>query len=113
MMPPDPPSSVPGCRLYLISPERIDHPASFADQLRAGLDGGDVAAFQLRLKGVSDDAIAHAADILRPVCQQRGVAFIMNDRPDLAVKLDCDGVHVGQEDMACAEARSMPLIRIR
>jgi len=93
------------CRLYLISPERLDHPVIFADDLRAALDGGDVAAFQLRLKEAGDDTIARAADTLRPICQQRGVAFIMNDRPDLAVKLDCDGVHVGQEDMSCAEAR--------
>ncbi len=94
-----------GCRLYLISPERMDHPAVFADELRAALDGGDVAAFQLRLKDVSDDAIARAADTLRPVCQQRDVAFILNDRPDLALRLDCDGVHVGQDDMPYAEAR--------
>jgi thiamine-phosphate pyrophosphorylase len=93
------------CRLYLISPERIEHPSIFADELRAALAGGDVAAFQLRLKDVDDAAIARAADTLRPICQQRDVAFIMNDRPDLAVKLDCDGVHVGQEDVSCAEAR--------
>jgi thiamine-phosphate pyrophosphorylase len=93
------------CRLYLISPERLDHPAIFATELRAALDGGDVAAFQLRLKEVDDAAIARAADTLRPICQQRDVAFIMNDRPDLAVSLDCDGVHVGQDDMSYAEAR--------
>lgn len=92
-------------RLYLISPERLEHPSIFADELRAALDGGDVAAFQLRLKDVPDDAIARAADTLRPICQQRDVAFILNDRPDLAAKLDCDGVHVGQEDMSYAEAR--------
>ncbi len=92
-------------RLYLISPERIEHPSIFADDLRAALNGGDVAAFQLRLKDVADDVIARAADTLRPICQQRDVAFIMNDRPDLAVKLDCDGVHVGQDDMPYAEAR--------
>jgi thiamine-phosphate pyrophosphorylase len=97
--------SLPSCRLYLISPERLDHPAIFADELRAALDGGDVAAFQLRLKDVDDSAIARAADILRPICQHRDVAFIMNDRPDLAVKLDCDGVHIGQDDMPYAEAR--------
>lgn len=92
-------------RLYLISPERIEHPSIFAEEMRAAFDGGDVAAFQLRLKDVDDATIARVADTLRPVCQQRDVAFIMNDRPDLAVKLDCDGVHVGQEDMSCAEAR--------
>ena len=93
------------CRLYLISPERIGHPAIFADDLRSALDGGDVAAFQLRLKAVDDELVARVADTLRPVCQQRDIAFIMNDRPDLAVKLDCDGVHIGQDDMPYAEAR--------
>ena len=99
--------SVPAvtCRLYLISPERLDHPSIFADELRAALNGGDVAAFQLRLKNVDDAAIARAADTLRPICQQRDVAFIMNDRPELAVSLDCDGVHIGQDDMPYAEAR--------
>jgi thiamine-phosphate pyrophosphorylase len=99
------PPAAQNCRLYLISPERIEHPVIFADELRAALDGGDVAAFQLRMKDVDDAAIIRAADTLRPICQQRGVAFIMNDRPDLAVKLDCDGVHVGQDDMPCTEAR--------
>lgn len=93
------------CRLYLVSPQRIDHPSIFAAELRAALDGGDVAAFQLRLEGVDDSAIARAADTLRPVCQQRDIAFVLNGRPDLAVTLDCDGVHLGQDDMPCREAR--------
>src|SRR5471030_3369868 len=93
------------CRLYLISPERLDHPSIFAAELRSALKGGDIAAFQLRLKDVDDGAIARAADTLRPICQQRDVAFILNDRPDLAVTLDCDGVHIGQDDMPYAEAR--------
>ena len=33
-----------------------------------------------------------------PIVQRAGVAFILNDRPDLANELGCDGVHVGQED---------------
>jgi thiamine-phosphate pyrophosphorylase len=45
--------------------------------------------------------------ILKPIAQDRGVAFIMNDRPDLAAELDCDGVHVGEEDMPYAEARRL------
>ncbi len=95
------------CRLYLITPPALPHPQVFAEELRAALDGGDVAVLQLRLKDVGDDAIARAADILRPICQQRDVALIMNDRPDLALKLDCDGVHVGQEDTPYAEARRL------
>jgi thiamine-phosphate pyrophosphorylase len=93
-------------RLYLITPPALD-PDRFAPQLDEALAGGDVACLQLRLKEVDDAAIRHAARILQPIAQQRGVAFIMNDRPDLAAELDCDGVHVGEEDMPYAEARRL------
>lgn len=93
-------------RLYLITPPAFD-PAAFAPQLEAALDAGDVAALQLRLKDVADDAILRAADILRPIAQSRDVAFIMNDRPDLALETGSDGVHVGQEDASHAEARKL------
>jgi len=92
------------CRLYLITPPAID-PAAFRDTLATALDAGDVACLQLRLKDAADDAIRRAAEILRPVAQERDVAVLMNDRPDLAVETGCDGVHVGQEDVTYAEAR--------
>jgi len=66
-----------------------------------------VAAVQLRLKEIGDDAILRAADALRRVVQDHGVAFIMNDRPDLALKAGCDGVHIGQEDAPYAQARKL------
>jgi thiamine-phosphate pyrophosphorylase len=94
------------CRLYLVSPSRIA-PADFSEVLKAALAAGDVASFQLRLKQVSDDEIRRAADMLRPVAQSAGAAFILNDRPDLAAELGCDGVHVGQEDTAYSEARAL------
>lgn len=94
------------CRLYLITPPRIE-PASFAETLAIALDAGDVACIQLRLKDIGDDEIRHAADRLRPVAQERGVAFIMNDRPDLAAATGCDGVHVGQEDASYEDARAL------
>lgn len=94
------------CRLYLITPDGID-PAAFAPRLAAALDAGDVASVQLRLKGVADDAIRRAVDVLRPVAQSRDVAFLLNDRPDLAAETGCDGVHVGQDDMPYAAARRL------
>jgi thiamine-phosphate pyrophosphorylase len=97
---------MPSCRLYLISPPHLSA-ANFAIPLREALEGGDVASFQLRLKNVDDDAIRRAADLLRPIVQAAGVAFILNDRPDLAAELGCDGVHVGQEDASYAEARRL------
>ena len=93
------------CRLYLVSPPKLS-PANFVIPLRAALEGGDVASFQLRLKHVSDDEIRRACDVLRPVVQGCGTAFILNDRPDLAAELGCDGVHVGQEDASYAAART-------
>src|SRR6201996_2534007 len=93
------------CRLYLISPPRLSA-ANFLGPLKEALRGGDVASFQLRLKHVSDDEIRRATDMLRPIVQAAGVAFILNDRPDLAAELGCDGVHVGQEDASYLQARA-------
>ena len=93
------------CRLYLISPPKLST-ANFLGPLKEALKGGDVASFQLRLKHVSDDEIRRTVDTLRPVVQAHGTAFILNDRPDLAAELGCDGVHVGQEDASYAQARA-------
>jgi thiamine-phosphate pyrophosphorylase len=95
-----------GCRLYLISPPRLSA-ANFLGSLKEALKGGDVASFQLRLKDIGDEEIRRAVDTLRPVVQAAGAAFILNDRPDLAAELGCDGVHVGQEDASYAEARRL------
>jgi thiamine-phosphate pyrophosphorylase len=94
------------CRLYLITPPKLD-PKPFGETLKRALDGGDVASLQLRLKDVSDDEIRRAAQVLMPIAQARGVAFIVNDRPDLVRELRTDGVHVGQEDASYAEARAI------
>jgi thiamine-phosphate pyrophosphorylase len=94
------------CRLYLISPPSLE-PATFADTLRRALDGGDVASFQLRLKDVPDDEVLRAAEALLPPCIERDVAFIVNDRADLAKRADADGVHIGAEDGDYAEARGL------
>ena len=91
--------------MYLITPPVL--PADFADRLAAALDAGDVAAVQLRLKDVAEDALRRAIDALRPVAQSHGVAFLLNDRPDLAVRHGCDGAHVGQTDLNAAQARKM------
>ena len=93
------------CRLYLITPPKIE-PHAFAEELKRALDAGDVATLQLRLKDVNDDAVLRAGEVLMPVAQARNVAFLVNDRPDLAARLGADGVHIGQEDASYAEARA-------
>ena len=79
----------------------------FAGELERALDAGDVASLQLRLKSAGDDDIRAAARTLMPIALAKNVAFIMNDRPDLARELECDGVHVGQNDTPYAEARAI------
>jgi len=99
--------ALPLCRLYLITPSRLDDLAGFGRVLAAALDAGDVAALQIRLKDVGDDIVSAAVDALTPIAQARDVAVILNDRPDLAAKLGCDGVHIGQDDAPYAEARRL------
>lgn len=96
----------PPCQLYLITPPHIDL-ATFPLTFMRALDGGPVAALQLRLKGVSDDHVLRAADALLPLCQAQDVALIINDRADLALKSGAEGVHLGQGDGSVKEARKL------
>lgn len=102
VVPPRPP-----CAIYLITPPAIPDLSAFAGRLEAALDAGEVAALQIRLKGVDDATVLAAVAVLRPIAQARGVAVILNDRPDLAARSGCDGVHVGQGDASLAEARAI------
>jgi len=79
---------------------------AFIGALGEALSGGDVAAFQLRLKDRPDAEILRLGAALMPIVQAADTAFILNDRPDLAAKLGADGVHVGQSDASYAEARA-------
>jgi len=99
-LPPRPP-----CQLYLITPPAIADLDAFAGLLEQALSAGPVAALQISLKDASDDQIRAAVARLAPIAQSRGVAVILNDRPDLAKATGCDGVHVGQDDTPVAEAR--------
>lgn len=91
-------------RLYLVCDDRPGG-RPLADVLPRALAGG-VDIFQLRMKDAEDDAVLRSADVARAICTDAGVPFILNDRPDLALKVGADGVHVGQDDMTLAEARA-------
>lgn len=93
-------------QLYLITPPKIDLDV-FSNNLSQTLDAGDVSCVQLRLKDSSDDDLRRACDKLRPLVQDRNIAFILNDRADLALETGCDGVHLGQDDMPYKEARAL------
>ena len=99
-------------RLYLISPADIELDALCTPIFEEAVSAGDVACFQLRLKDKHDVA-APDADILGglhpllPIAHAHGVAFLVNDRPDLAKLAGADGVHIGQSDTPYADARAL------
>ena len=95
------------CRLYLVTPPAIDDAAAFTRRFEAALEGGDVAALQVRLKTATPFHIAEVLRALKRPSAAAGVALILNDDAELANSLHCDGVHVGQSDTPLAEARRL------
>jgi len=93
------------CKLYLISPQEVG--GGFPDRLKAALERGIAAAFQLRVKDMDEHALARLADPLQRICGDAGVAFIVNDSMALAKRLGADGVHLGQQDGDIREARAL------
>lgn len=93
------------CRLYLISPQDVG--GQFPDRLRAALEPGLAAAFQLRVKDVDEHSLARLAEPLQRICADKDVAFIVNDSMGLAKRLGADGVHLGQKDGDVDMARAL------
>lgn len=92
------------CQLYLISP--LDVGGDFPERLTAALEGGPVAAFQFRVKGIDQHQAAKLAEPLQRICAEHEVAFIVNDDIGLAKRLGADGVHLGQDDGDARDARA-------
>jgi len=92
-------------RLYLAAGARGGGPGLEAF-LDAALRGG-VDVVQLRDKTLDDDGLVAAARTFRAAADAHGALFVLNDRPDLVAACAADGVHVGQDDMAPAAARSI------
>jgi thiamine-phosphate pyrophosphorylase len=95
----------PACQLYLISPPDVG--GDFPDRLAAALDGGPVAAFQFRVKGVDQHVASRLAEPLQRLCAAREIAFIVNDDMALAKRIGADGVHLGQGDGDPRGARAL------
>jgi thiamine-phosphate pyrophosphorylase len=87
-------------RLYLVCDAQ---PSGWLD---AALRGG-VDIVQLRCKDAPDEHVLATAERFRRSCAVHGALLILNDRPDLAVQADADGVHVGQDDVSVIEARAL------
>lgn len=88
--------------LYLLT-----HPLQdLVERVRQAVLGG-VTMIQYRDKVSGDRDFLRTGRLVREFAREAGVAFIVNDRIDLALVLDADGVHIGQEDMDAASARAL------
>jgi thiamine-phosphate pyrophosphorylase len=89
-----------GRNLYLCTADRPD----LETFLLACIEGG-VDIVQLRDKNLDARPLVERARLAGRICADHGVPFIMNDRPDLALEVGADGVHVGQDDASPQLAR--------
>ena len=83
--------------IYLISPNKISN--TFYNNLKLVLNTGIVNFFQLRLKNYSLKKKIIIGKKIKKICKKNKVKFIINDDPLLALKLNADGCHLGQNDM--------------
>ncbi len=103
-------------KLYLISPPRFEL-SDFRKELELAFKGGEIPVFQLRMKSESKEgALTEPADNneikkavreLKGLCNDNNCLFILNDEVSLAAELNCDGVHVGVDDMSVVDARKI------
>ena len=93
-------------RLYAVTDQSWLGGNSLSWQVEQALRGG--ASFvQLREKNLDDESMLAEARELKTLCETWDVPFVINDRVHIALAVDADGVHVGQEDMAVREARQL------
>jgi thiamine-phosphate pyrophosphorylase len=96
--------SFASARLYLVTGARPD----LGDLLEAAVRGG-VDLVQVREKELADGALLRVLEEARAVTRRLGVSLVVNDRPDLAVLVGADAVHLGQDDLPVASARRFGL----
>jgi len=91
--------------VIVIVERRLAEPRSVVEIVRAALHGGAMA-FQLRNKGDTARDLLEVARELRPMTREVGALLFVNDRLDVAIAAEADGVHLGPDDMPVAAARA-------
>src|SRR4051812_25783225 len=88
-------------RLYFVVEARA------SDQLLDAALAGGCDLLQLRDHEASDDVLLEAAERFREACDAHGALFVVNDRPEIALQVGADGVHVGQDDLPVEAVRRL------
>ena len=92
--------------LYAVTDRHWLGDRTLYEVVRESLDGG-VTFLQLREKDLDDETFFREAVRLRDMAREYGVPFVINDNVDIAVRMDADGVHVGQSDMEAGDVRAL------
>ncbi|MCG8557000.1 MAG: thiamine phosphate synthase [Proteobacteria bacterium] len=93
-----------GC-YAIVDPEHCG--ARTPEDVAAAVLRGGCRMLQLRVKRMGDRAWLELGGRVRALCRESGAWFVVNDRPDLALLLDADGLHLGQNDLPIAQARRL------
>ena len=92
--------------LYLVTDRGMTGPRPLAGIVAAAVEGG-VRLVQLRDPAATTRELVDQARMLVALLRPRGVPLLVNDRVDVALAADADGVHVGQSDMRAEDARAL------
>lgn len=92
--------------LYLVTDRRLMSCPTIEDSVRLAIEGG-ASVVQLREKDCSSREFYELAVRVKKITEPRGVPLIINDRIDIALAANADGVHLGQSDIPCREARKI------
>lgn len=91
--------------LYAVTPESSDK--NFLLETSIKLLQGGVDALQLRNRSLSDRELLDLGKRLKEKCAEQDALFIMNNRVDLALAVEADGIHIGHEDLPVSFVREM------
>lgn len=92
--------------IYGITGDNFAHGKSNFECVKAMIDGG-IKIIQYRDKTKSIKEKVKEAREIRELCKRNGVIFIVNDHVDIAILVDADGVHIGQDDMDPSDVRKL------
>jgi thiamine-phosphate pyrophosphorylase len=99
-------SEIKNWQLYVITDEQLGKGRSHAEIARSAIEGG-ADVIQLRDKSASSRKLYEDAIIIRKITRDAKIIFIVNDRLDIALAVEADGVHVGQQDLPARMARQL------
>ena len=91
--------------LYAVTDRHWLDGRTLYEVVKESLDGG-ATFIQLREKTLDDDTFLEEAKELQKLCKEYNVPFVINDNVDIAIKMNADGVHVGQSDMEAGDVRA-------